>query len=324
MKAQPVTATFDIKNLRNAMGSFMTGVTIVTTETAEGERRGFTANSFTTVSLEPPLVLVCLAEKAESYEAFNSAEIFAVNILQESQRESALRFASKRPNKFEDIATTRGQHGAPILDGSICWFECATHNRIIAGDHLILIGRIIDYACNDGRPLGYFRGGFLSPGLDEDRITAHAEAGATVGCLATHESGVMLVRRAGSSEWALPQHSMVKQGGGRPQAKLKRLAAELGSELTLSFLYAAFEHGAEDGVYIIYRGTLSNAPARDRFGDYEVRMFRQDEIPWDDIDAFLYGALLRRYFDELSKARFGVYSRFDEQARVELLHAGAH
>lgn len=317
-----MTETFDIKGLRNAMGSFMTGVTIVTTETADGERRGFTANSFTTVSLDPPLVLICLAEKAESYEAFNKADIFAVNILHENQRESALRFASKRPNKFEGITATKGRFGAPILDGSICWFECAAHERIVAGDHLVLIGRIVDYASNEGRPLGYFRGGFVSPGLDEDRITAHAEAGAVVGCLATHDSSVMLMRRTGAGEWVLPQHSMVREGGGRPQAKLKRMARALGSELTLSFLYAAFEHGTDDGVYIIYRGTLDAPPAQDRFDDYEVRMFRQEEMPWDDIDTFLYGALLRRYFDESSKARFGVYSRFDEQARVELLHTG--
>lgn len=315
-----MTEPIDLKSIRNAMGSFMTGVTIVTTETADGERRGFTANSFTTVSLEPPLVLVCLAEKAESYEAFNGAETFAVNILHENQRDSALRFASKRPDKFEDIASTRGRQGAPILDGSICWFECAAHERIVAGDHLILIGRIIDYASNEGRPLGYFRGGFVTPGLDEDRLTAHAEAGAVVGCLATHENTVMLVRRTGTSQWVLPQHSMVRKGGGRPQAKLKRFVAELGSALTLSFLYAAFEHGHDDGVYIIYRGTLDSPPSVDRIDDYEVRMFRQDNMPWDDIDSFLYGGLLRRYFDELSKARFGVYARFDEKARIELLH----
>lgn len=316
-----MTETFDIKSLRNAMGSFMTGVTIITTETAEGERRGFTANSFTTVSLDPPLVLVCLADKAESYEAFAKAEVFAVNILHENQRESALRFASKRPNKFEGIAARRGRFGAPILDSSIGWFECTAHERIVAGDHLILIGRIVDYASNAGRPLGYFRGSFVSPGLDEDSVTAHAEAGAIVGCLATHDAAVMMVRRAGAAQWELPQHAMVRDGGGRPQARLKRMASALGSELTLSFLYAVFEHGPDDGVYIIYRGTLDAPPTLDRFADHEVRMFRQEDMPWDDIDAFLYGALLRRYFDELSKARFGVYSRFDEQARVELLYA---
>jgi flavin reductase (DIM6/NTAB) family NADH-FMN oxidoreductase RutF len=318
-----VTGTFDIKDLRNAMGSFMTGVTVVTT-TVDGERRGFTANSFTSVSLEPPLVLVCLSDRAESYAAFSAADVFAVNILHENQRDSAMRFASKRPNKFEDIAATSGRHGAPILDGSICWFECTTHDRIVAGDHMILIGRIVDYASADGRPLGYFRGGFVTPGLDQDRISAHAGAGAVVGCLATHDGAVLLMRRAGTSEWVLPQHSMVGQGGGRPQAKLKRLVSELGSELTLSFLYSVFEHGVDDAVYIIYRGTLDAPPRSDRFGDYEVRMFRNEDMPWNDIDAFLYGALLRRYFDELSKARFGVYARFDDQPRVELLQSSTH
>lgn len=316
-----MTEIFEIKSLRNAMGSFMTGVTIVTTETQQGERRGFTANSFTTVSLDPPLVLVCLAKKAESHDAFNEADIFAINILHENQRDAALRFASKQPNKFEDVVTSRGKFGAPILDGAICWFECAVHERIVAGDHVILIGRIVDYASGDGRPLGYFRGSFVSPGLDEDRITAHAEAGAIVGCLATHDSSVMMVRRSDTSEWVLPQHSMVKDAGGRPQAKLRHMAEALGAELTLSFLYAVFEHGPDDGVHIVYRGTLNVPPAKDRFGDFEVRMFRFEDMPWDNIDEFLYGALLRRYFDELSKARFGVYSRLGTQARVELLQA---
>jgi flavin reductase (DIM6/NTAB) family NADH-FMN oxidoreductase RutF len=310
-------APFDTKALRSAMGSFLTGVTVVTAQAASGERRGFTANSFTTVSLEPPLVLVCLATKAESYGVFNAADTFAINILDESQRDTALRFASKNPDKFQGVATSVGKSGAPVIDGAICSFECAMHQRVDAGDHVILIGRVIDFTSNDGRPLGFFRGGFVSPGLDEDRIVAHA--GAIVGCLATHDSSVMLVRRTGSREWVLPQHGMVKDMAGRPQAKLRHMADALGSDLTLSFLYAVFEHGTDDSVYVIYRGTLDRPPIKDRFGEFEVGMFSQSEMPWDDIDAFLYGALLKRYFDELGKARFGVYSRLGVQARVEML-----
>lgn len=310
---------FDMKTLRSAMGSFLTGVTIVTTQAKNGERRGFTANSFTSVSLDPPLVLVCLANKAESYEVFNAAETFAINILHEGQRDTALKFASKNPDKFKDVATTTGRSGAPVIDGAICSFECATHQRIAAGDHLVLIGRIVGLAGNDGRPLGFFRGGFVSPGLDEDRMAAHAGAGAVVGCLATYDNSVMLVRRAGTKEWVLPQQRMVTDSAGLPQAKLRRMVDALGSELTLSFLYAVFEHGDDEGVYIVYRGTLERPPQKDRYGDFEVRMFGQDDMPWGDIDEFLYGALLRRYFDELAKARFGVYSRLGTQARVELL-----
>ena len=119
----------DRRELKKAFGNFLTGVTVVTTQDSTGESRGFTANSFTSVSLEPPLLLVCLDHSAACFEAFANAEHFAVNILSDGQRSISGVFASKREDKFSGLRWTN-VHGSPVLEGSIAWFACGVHERI--------------------------------------------------------------------------------------------------------------------------------------------------------------------------------------------------
>ncbi|TIU20123.1 MAG: flavin reductase family protein, partial [Mesorhizobium sp.] len=115
---------FDSGEFRRALGSFLTGVTIVTTIGLEGEPRGFTANSFTSVSLDPPLVLVCIAHKALGHPVFATSKSFAINILNEGQKAASGIFASKAPDKFASVDWRPGQTGSPILDGSVACFDC--------------------------------------------------------------------------------------------------------------------------------------------------------------------------------------------------------
>jgi flavin reductase (DIM6/NTAB) family NADH-FMN oxidoreductase RutF len=149
----------DARTLRDAMGCFATGVTIVTARNAEGQPIGLTANSFTSVSLDPPLLLVCVANSSGSAATLRTAEHFAVNVLQIGQQVVSNRFAGKGEDRFADTRWEDGEHGAPILLGSLVVFECTRDACYDAGDHFILVGRV-DKASFEPRrdPLLYFRG----------------------------------------------------------------------------------------------------------------------------------------------------------------------
>lgn len=152
--------------LRQALGCFVTGVTVVTTRGVGGVPHGFTANSFTSVSLDPPLVLVCVGHEVEGLEAFRTCAGFAVNMLSESQRAISDTFASDRPDRFAEVRWREGTHGSPLLDGCVAFLECESRQRIAAGDHMILIGRVTAFAGSAGRPLAFWRGSYLSLPLD--------------------------------------------------------------------------------------------------------------------------------------------------------------
>jgi flavin reductase (DIM6/NTAB) family NADH-FMN oxidoreductase RutF len=146
----------DPARFRDALAQFATGVTIVATLDRDGEPRGFTANSFTSVSLDPPLVLVCVSRRVNSYPVLTQSGGFVVNILAQGQRDLSQRFASKEPDKFASVAWTPSATGAPILDGALAWLECRPWRRVTAGDHVVLIGEVVDLGVNPGEPLAFF------------------------------------------------------------------------------------------------------------------------------------------------------------------------
>jgi flavin-dependent trigonelline monooxygenase, reductase component len=151
----------DALELRRAFGCFVTGVTVVTAIDGAGRPRGFTANSFTSVSLEPPLVLVCIARTAGSYPLFSTAPHFAINILSEEQRPISSRFASKEVDKFARVEWWAGRTGSPLIAGTVAWLDCQAEQQIDAGDHLILVGRVVDFQHSTQTPLGFCRGNYL-------------------------------------------------------------------------------------------------------------------------------------------------------------------
>lgn len=149
----------DARTLRDAMGCFATGVTIVTTLGADGVPLGLTANSYTSVSLDPPLLLVCIANTSSSAAAMRVADRFTVNVLQIGQQPVSNRFASKLEDRFAPKDWAIGEFGAPVLDGSLCAFECEKHSITDAGDHFILVGKVLKASFEPRRdPLLYFRG----------------------------------------------------------------------------------------------------------------------------------------------------------------------
>jgi flavin reductase (DIM6/NTAB) family NADH-FMN oxidoreductase RutF len=146
--------------LRRALGRFATGVAVVATRSPEGKFEGLTANSFASVSLDPPLVLWSLRRNATSFDSFSRAGHFSVNILGADQRDVALHFAARKDNKFDSFTFMEGHGGCPIIPGSIATFECRAETTVDGGDHLIFVGRIIQARAAEGEPLIFNAGRF--------------------------------------------------------------------------------------------------------------------------------------------------------------------
>jgi flavin reductase (DIM6/NTAB) family NADH-FMN oxidoreductase RutF len=157
----------NVGELRRALGSFLTGVAVATTLDSSGQPKGFTANSFTSVSLDPPLVLVCVDKAAGCYPAFAGTGHFGINILSHGQLHVSKAFASKLADKFEGMPWVSGVTGSPIFPDSAAWLDCRLHQRIEAGDHLIVIGEVLDFGHAPAQPaLGYHRGGYIAFGAE--------------------------------------------------------------------------------------------------------------------------------------------------------------
>jgi flavin reductase (DIM6/NTAB) family NADH-FMN oxidoreductase RutF/pimeloyl-ACP methyl ester carboxylesterase len=149
----------DARTFRDALGCFATGITVITAMTPDGVPVGLTANSFTSVSLDPPLLLVCIANSVSSAAIMRDAPRFAVNMLQIGQQPTSNRFAGKGEDRFAATPWTVGEYGTPVLTGSLSSFECDRHAVHDGGDHFILVGRVLKAMFEPQRdPLLYFRG----------------------------------------------------------------------------------------------------------------------------------------------------------------------
>jgi flavin reductase ActVB len=150
-------------DFRNAMASFASGVTLVTTRDAAGQPHGFTASSFASLSLHPPMVLVCMGKRATAYEIFTHAKTFAVSILNADQAHLARLFSTPGADRFGDPAIIDSAQGLPVAQGALAQLDCALEILHPGGDHAILIGRPLSIRLTSGRPLLHWNramGGF--------------------------------------------------------------------------------------------------------------------------------------------------------------------
>jgi 4-nitrophenol 2-monooxygenase / 4-nitrocatechol 4-monooxygenase, reductase component len=149
------------------MRRFPTGVTIVTT-CADGVPYGFTANAFTSVSAEPPMVLICVNREASAHPIISRSEIFCVNILSRGQEEIAKRFAdhAQRANRFDGLATHSAASGAPVIDGCLAFVDCRLAEEHTAGTHTVFLGEVIDCGAVSGSPLGYVNAAYRDFGIE--------------------------------------------------------------------------------------------------------------------------------------------------------------
>jgi len=147
---------------RAALSRFPSGVTVVTTKDGEGRLHGMTVSAFCSVSLEPPLILVCIEKTASSHPAILESGLFVVNILAEAQRDLSEHFASQLEDKFQVVKHQSGIHGLPVLDEIAASLECRLHASYEGGDHTIFVGLIEKITVNNVRPLAYLHGDYRS------------------------------------------------------------------------------------------------------------------------------------------------------------------
>ena len=155
--------SIDASAFRNLLGRFATGVTVVTAAGADGVQQGMTVSAFSSLSLEPPLVLMCIDKAATMFEILTTCEKFTVNILSEHQEEIARRFATTETTKFEGVGYSLVDDDA-VLDDVLAHAQCTRVNSVEAGDHTIVIGEVRSASVRDGTHLLYFRGGYSSLG----------------------------------------------------------------------------------------------------------------------------------------------------------------
>ncbi len=157
-------APTDPAHLRQCLGRFATGVTIVATRDSNGRFVGLTANSFNSLSLDPPLILWSLSNRATSLDVFKRQRFFSISVLAVEQVEIARRFATRLPDRFSGVAVHEGLDGIPLIDGAVAWFECERRTQTLQGDHWLFVGEVKRCASADGSPLVFRHGEFAAAG----------------------------------------------------------------------------------------------------------------------------------------------------------------
>jgi flavin reductase (DIM6/NTAB) family NADH-FMN oxidoreductase RutF len=228
-------STFDARALRNAFGTFMTGVTVVTAYDDNDAPLGFTANSFSSVSLDPPLVLVCLANTSQNFDTLVHAKGFAVNILAEDQINISNTFAQRVEDRFAAVDWQRGPVGSPILSDTSAWFDCTMHKTVDAGDHVILIGQVGAFDSTTKPGLGYARGAYVTPSTTTDALDRTPNL--VVSALIERENHVLLVKDK-TGALALPELAVRDEGAS---SAVKKLIATTGLQAQPGFIYSVFE-----------------------------------------------------------------------------------
>ena len=149
---------------RRALSHFASGVTVVTTCSEDGQHLGITVSAFSSLSLEPPLILICIDKRASVHDYLKEGGHFAVNILGDDQELISRRFASKVADRFEGLGYSIGNTGAPLISGALASIECSIVHLYPGGDHTIIVGEVLATDVSDGHPLAYFRGGYVRLG----------------------------------------------------------------------------------------------------------------------------------------------------------------
>jgi flavin reductase (DIM6/NTAB) family NADH-FMN oxidoreductase RutF len=291
--------SFDLRELRNAFGSFLTGVTVVTTYDEHGDPTGFTANSFTSVSLDPPLLLVCLSKNADCFDIFMKTENFAINILAEHQQELSTTFSRKNTDKFDGIELRNIATKSPVFSGNCAWFDCAVEQRHDGGDHIILMGRVLEYRYREREPLGFIRGGYVSLGMERSAVSAWSSAKHLVaGAIIDQHRSLLIIDDPQGDGVSLP--TVTAKPYTNPLKQIEAMLVELGLTASQPFLYSV-HMGADGTQYIYYRfQSAVGAPSRGRF----VNM---DEVPVEHLPNYAVRGMVQRYSRERVHQRFGVY-----------------
>lgn len=298
----------DSKALRNAFGSYMTGVTVITAMTDDGKPVGFTANSFTSVSLEPPLLLVCPAKSLSSFDVFANCENFAVNILSEDQQNISNIFAGSKDDRFSQIDWHTDEQGNPIINGALTHFSCKTERNLEAGDHHLLVGQVLDFSAHEGRGLGYASGGYFSLGLEREAAEISTqEKHVSVGVIIEHNGKVLLSQSEGKAN--LP--NTITDDNTNAVSTIKQFLAENGIEAQLGAVFSIYENTKNNNNYIFYRAFAESSDTKG-LGEYVAI----DSLAEQNFATPAMATMMKRYATESKNGFYGVYVGKEEFGKV--------
>lgn len=298
----------DPKTLRKAFGSYMTGVTVITAMSRDGTPVGFTANSFTSVSLEPPLLLVCPAKSLSSFDVFVNCDSFVVNILSEDQQAISNIFAGSKEDRFSQIEWHKDEQGNPVIDGALTHFSCKTDRNLDAGDHHLLVGEVLDFSTREGRGLGYASGGYFSLGLEREAAEISTqEKHVCVGAIIEHNGKVLLSQKEGKA--TLP--TMMTDDNTNAVSTIKQFLTKNGIDAQLGAVFSIYENTKSNINYIFYRVIAHSAETKD-LGQYVAI----DDIAQQDFATPAMNSMMNRYAAESKNGFYGVYVGQEEQGRV--------
>lgn len=239
----------DPKILRGAFGRFMTGVTVVTARAPSGELVGFTANSFTSVSLDPPLLLVCPGSHLSSYDAFCSVSHFAVSILAEGQEDISNTFAKSKSDRFAQTCWQEDTYGSALIDGRAAGFSCEVFQKVPAGDHTVLMGRVTRFDQSGRAPLGYCADGYFSLSKERQSDAAGPKAKDIQASVILQQGDDILLTAQGG----LPTVTLKSAEGAR--TALRGYLDGMGVQGRLGPVYSIYDEGTQSRRIVIL-GTL--------------------------------------------------------------------
>ncbi len=307
-----MTSNHFTRDFRTALGTFPTGVTIVTTLDKENKPIGFTANSFTSVSLNPQLILICIDKASFNLESFSNGESFAVNVLSESQDQISTTFARPVTDRFERIDWKSGVTGSPIIEGSAAWFDCTKDNFIDSGDHFILIGRVLAFNSTTKTPLVYLRGNYVNLNLEQKMLLAmeNETTRVVVGAIIECREKIFLMENGSNNIIRLPTASSLGTFDDEISllGKLKKMKI-LASE---HYLFSVFESSDNKTSFIYYRAQIDKEIASDKgyFHDF-------NKIPFERLEDEASRIMLRRYITERELNAFGIFVGKEGDGKVE-------
>ena len=291
--------TIDPLELRHAFGNFMTGVTVVTALDNGGAPIGFTANSFTSVSLTPPLLLVCPGTHLSSIDIFRECSSFAVNILAEDQEEISNTFAMSAADRFSGLQWKQGYDGVPVISGALASFCCTTHNRVEAGDHLILVGEVKEFTKNDGRGLGYWKGGYFKLG-DERRAETTVGTRQEISVWAIVENSGRILALQTAEGYRLPSTNL--PADTKASAGIQQHMASMGMVIEPGRIFSIFHEPESKRQFMYFRAMVEQA------GTPAGAVYLSSEEAAEETWCLEFEAtMVRRYFLERDNNAFGLY-----------------
>ncbi|ENY5058606.1 flavin reductase family protein [Salmonella enterica] len=288
------------RQLRDAFGAFMTGVTVVTSRDKNGKPVGFTANSFSSVSLDPALLLVSIDKRSANFSNFTGCTWFAVNILSEQQKETSNIFAQKVEDRFGLIDWRASDNGTPLIDGCSAWFDCALHEVIDAGDHAILLGRVEGFDSAGTAGLGYYRGAYFTPYHNAEALINRLSVEVSV--LIEFNGQVVMVPYGDS--YRLPTRSVTK---GSVNDTLKALMTDLGIHASPGFVYSVYEDRQNNKQHIVLLCALPTEPESDRPAQQQAQWYPPEKLSALPVGDSALKSLMTRFVRENAAGNYSIY-----------------